>query len=104
MGSGEAGRAGAGRRLVAVSRFHEPQHPDFHRLNASLDFDRRLWPQDLAQSRAHARMLAARGIIADEDRDALLAGLDAVEARAARRQLSALTAATKTSTWPSSGG
>jgi argininosuccinate lyase len=62
-----------------VSRFHEPQHADFHRLNASLQFDRRLWPQDLAQSRAHARMLAARGIIADEDRDALLAGLDAVE-------------------------
>src|SRR6185312_2549877 len=42
--------------------------------------DRRLWPQDIAQSRAHARMLAAQAIIADEDRDALLAGLDAVEA------------------------
>jgi argininosuccinate lyase len=62
-----------------VSRFREPQHPDFQRLNASIGFDRRLWPQDLAQSRAHARMLAAREIIAVEDRDALLAGLDAVE-------------------------
>jgi len=62
-----------------VSRFREPQHPDFQRLNASIDFDRRLWPQDVAQSRAHARMLAARGIIAAEDRDALLAGLDAIE-------------------------
>jgi argininosuccinate lyase len=62
-----------------VSRFHEPQHPDFQRLNASIDFDRRLWPQDIAQSRAHARMLADRGIIAAEDRDALLAGIDAVE-------------------------
>jgi argininosuccinate lyase len=61
-----------------VSRFHEPQHPDFRRLNTSIDFDRRLWPQDIAQSRAHARMLAAQGIIAAEDRDALLAGLDAV--------------------------
>jgi argininosuccinate lyase len=61
-----------------VSRFHEPQHPDFQRLNASIDFDRRLWPQDIAQSRAHAKMLAERGIIAPEDRDALLAGLDAV--------------------------
>jgi argininosuccinate lyase len=58
---------------------HEPQHPDFHRLNSSIEFDRRLWPQDVAQSRAHARMLAARAIIADADRDALLAGLDAVE-------------------------
>ena len=62
-----------------MSRFHEPQHPDFKRLNASIDFDRRLWPQDVAQSRAHAKMLADREIIAREDRDALLAGLDAVE-------------------------
>jgi len=62
-----------------VSRFHEPQHPDFKRLNSSIDFDRRLWPQDVAQSRAHAKMLADREIIAREDRDALLAGLDAVE-------------------------
>jgi argininosuccinate lyase len=62
-----------------MSRFHEPQHPDFHRLNASVDFDRRLWPQDIAQSRAHARMLAARGILAEGDRDELLRGLDAVE-------------------------
>jgi argininosuccinate lyase len=62
-----------------MSRFREPQHPDFQRLNASIEFDRRLWPHDVAQSRAHARMLADRGIIAAENRDALLAGLDAVE-------------------------
>ena len=62
-----------------MSRFRESQHPDFQRLNASIGFDRRLWPQDLAQSRAHARMLADRGILAAEDRDALLVGLDAVE-------------------------
>jgi argininosuccinate lyase len=61
-----------------VSRFHEPQHRDFRRLNNSIDFDRRLWPQDIAQSRAHARMLAERGIISEEDRDALLAGLEQV--------------------------
>src|SRR5436190_9827585 len=48
-------------------------------MNASLAFDQRLWPQDVAQSRAHAAMLAARGIISETDRDALLAGLDAVE-------------------------
>jgi argininosuccinate lyase len=48
-------------------------------MNASIGFDRRLWRQDIAQSRAHARMLADRGIIAVVDRDALLAGLDAVE-------------------------
>jgi argininosuccinate lyase len=62
-----------------VSRFHEPPDPAFQRLNASIGFDRRLWPQDIAQSRAHARMLAERGIVSGEDRDAILAGLDAVE-------------------------
>src|SRR6185437_3628126 len=64
---------------IAVSRFREPQHPDFHRLNASIAFDRRLWPQDIAQSRAHVRMLADRGIVSEADRDELLRGLDAVE-------------------------
>ncbi|HEX2017112.1 MAG TPA: argininosuccinate lyase [Solirubrobacteraceae bacterium] len=62
-----------------MSRFSEPPHPDFQRLNSSLAFDRRLWPQDLAQSRAHATMLASQGIISDDDRDALLAGLAEVE-------------------------
>jgi argininosuccinate lyase len=63
-----------------VSRFREPQDPAFQALNASIGFDRRLWPHDVAQSRAHARMLAAQGIVSEADRDALLAGLDAVEA------------------------
>ncbi len=49
------------------------------RLNASIGFDVRLWPQDLAGSRAHARMLAAQGIVTAADRDALLAGLAEVE-------------------------
>src|SRR5438067_1275105 len=62
-----------------MSRFEEPTDPAFARLNASIGFDRRLWPQDVAQSRAHARMLAERRIITTEDRDALLAGLEAVE-------------------------
>src|SRR3954452_22222976 len=48
-------------------------------MNASLAFDQRLWPHDIAQSRAHAAMLAARGIISEDDRDALLTGLGAVE-------------------------
>jgi argininosuccinate lyase len=62
-----------------VSRFAEPQDPVFRALNTSLPFDQRLWPQDVAQSRAHAEMLAAREIISEADRDALLAALDDVE-------------------------
>jgi argininosuccinate lyase len=81
--SGRSGPPAAAARpptLPAVSRFREPQDPAFQALNASIGFDRRLWPHDLAQSRAHARMLAARGVIGAEDRDALLAALDAVDA------------------------
>jgi argininosuccinate lyase len=63
-----------------MSRFAEPQDPAFREMNTSLGFDRRLWPHDVAQSRAHARMLAAQGIIGEDDRDAILSGLDAVEA------------------------
>jgi argininosuccinate lyase len=66
-----------------MSRFSETQDEHFRALNSSLSFDRRLWPHDVAQSRAHARMLAARGIVSEEDRDALLAGLDAVAAELA---------------------
>ena len=66
-----------------MSRFSEPQHPDFRAINASLAFDRRLWPYDIAQSRAHAAMLASIGVIGDAERDELLAGLEAVSAELA---------------------
>jgi argininosuccinate lyase len=62
-----------------VSRFVEPQHELFRRLNSSLSFDWRLGPYDVAQSRAHVAMLAARGIIEPDDRDALLEALGQVE-------------------------
>ena len=62
-----------------MSRFREPQHPDFQRLNSSIAFDRRLWRYDIVQSRAHACMLAACGIVSEQDRDILLAALGLVE-------------------------
>jgi argininosuccinate lyase len=61
-----------------MSRFSEPQDPAFRRLNASIGFDRRLAPFDIAQSRAHVGMLAAVGVIPAADRDALLSALDEV--------------------------
>jgi argininosuccinate lyase len=63
-----------------VSRLAQPQDPNFRRLNSSLPFDKRLWPQDLACSRAHARMLAACGIISARDGEVLLEGLARIEA------------------------
>jgi argininosuccinate lyase len=62
-----------------MSRFAEPHHADFRRLNDSIAFDWRLGPYDVEQSRAHATMLAAQGIITADDRDQLHRALDQVQ-------------------------
>ena len=48
------------------------------RINASIDFDRRLYAQDIRGSRAHCRMLVRQNILTPEDGEAILAGLDQV--------------------------
>ncbi len=48
-------------------------------INTSVDVDRRLWAEDIAGSRAHCTMLIQRGIIAQQDGDAILSGLDRIE-------------------------
>lgn len=52
-------------------------------INVSIGFDKRLAPQDLAGSRAHAAMLAKQGIISAEDEQALQGGLNIIEAEMA---------------------
>ncbi len=49
-------------------------------INASIGFDKKLYAQDIAGSKAHATMLGAQGIIAAADVDQILAGLDQVMA------------------------
>jgi argininosuccinate lyase len=61
-----------------MSRFEDPQDPLFRALNSSISFDIRLAPFDLDQSRAHARMLAAGGIITGEELQLIESGLAAV--------------------------
>jgi len=48
------------------------------KLNASIGFDRRLYAQDIAASKAHAAMLAKTGIISDDDGKAIEKGLGAI--------------------------
>ena len=48
------------------------------RINASVDFDRRLAAQDIIASKAHAAMLARCGIIAEADAHAIATGLDRI--------------------------
>ena len=47
-------------------------------INASIDVDKRLAEEDVAGSKAHAIMLAAQNIISEDDRDAILEGLETV--------------------------
>jgi argininosuccinate lyase len=61
-----------------MSRFSEPQDDAFRALNDSISFDWRLGPYDVEQSRAHATMLAAQGIISEPERDELHRALDEV--------------------------
>ncbi|PSC04971.1 argininosuccinate lyase [Alsobacter soli] len=49
-------------------------------INASIDFDKALWRQDIRGSRAHVAMLAQQGIVTDADAKAITDGLAAVEA------------------------
>lgn len=48
-------------------------------INASIDFDKRLWRQDIAGSLAHAAMLAKTGILTSDDVATITAGLKQVE-------------------------
>ena len=48
------------------------------RINASIDFDQRLYAQDIRGSKAHCTMLVKQGIITAADGDAILAGLEQV--------------------------
>ncbi len=47
-------------------------------INASIDFDRHLYRQDIAASKAHADMLAKQGIIAADDAKKIVHGLDTI--------------------------
>ncbi|HVR91389.1 MAG TPA: argininosuccinate lyase [Novosphingobium sp.] len=49
-------------------------------INASIPFDKALWRQDIAASKAHVAMLGAQGIVSAEDAAAIAAGLDTVAA------------------------
>ena len=61
-------------------RFSEPTNDFVARFTASVGFDRRLYHYDIAGSIAHARMLAKAGVLTDEERDAIVGGLETVRA------------------------
>ncbi|HUG45348.1 MAG TPA: argininosuccinate lyase [Sphingomicrobium sp.] len=50
------------------------------RINASIKFDKRLWREDIAASKAHAAMLRDQEILSDSEAAAILQGLDQIAA------------------------
>jgi argininosuccinate lyase len=61
-------------------RFGEGPGDIMREINASIPFDKRLWREDIAGSKAHAEMLSANGIISSEDNAAIQHGLNAIHA------------------------
>lgn len=56
-------------------RFREPLNTAFEQWQRSFPFDWRLLPQEIAASKAHARMIAAAGILTDAELAEILRGL-----------------------------
>ena len=61
-------------------RFAEGPGDIMRAINASIPFDKRLWQEDIAGSKAHADMLAAADIISQADNVAIQNGLDSITA------------------------
>ena len=60
-------------------RFNEPTDAFVEKFTASVTFDQRLYPYDIAGSKAHALMLAKTGILAQNDVDQIIKGLDQIQ-------------------------
>ena len=60
-------------------RFSQAPDAIMSKINASIDFDQKLYAEDIAGSKAHARMLATQGIITKADAAAITKGLDEIK-------------------------
>ncbi|GAB6063579.1 argininosuccinate lyase [Deferrisoma palaeochoriense] len=68
-------------------RFREETLKIVERFTASIGFDRRMYRQDIRGSIAHARMLAAVGILTEDEAETLVRGLERVLAEIERGEL-----------------
>jgi argininosuccinate lyase len=70
----------AGSNQMWGGRFAEGPAAIMREINASIPFDKALWRQDIAASKAHVAMLGACGIVSGEDAVAIERGLDQIAA------------------------
>src|SRR6201996_2724446 len=66
-------------------RFREPLDQNFEQWQRSLVFDWQLLPQEIAASKAHARTIAAAGILTDAELKKIVDALDAIGDEFAQR-------------------
>jgi argininosuccinate lyase len=66
-------------------RFREPLDQDFEQWQRSLVFDWQLLPQEVAASKAHARTIAAAGILTADELEQIVNALDAIDEHYAQR-------------------
>ena len=59
-------------------RFTKETDQLVYNFNASISFDKRFYAQDIKGSMAHVKMLAKQGILTEEDKEAILAGLTGI--------------------------
>lgn len=59
-------------------RFTKETNQLVHNFNASISFDQKFYKQDIQGSIAHVTMLAAQGIINNEERDSIIKGLQGI--------------------------
>ena len=59
-------------------RFTKQTNQLVHNFNESISFDQKFFRQDIAGSIAHVTMLAKQGILSNEDRDVIIAGLNSI--------------------------
>ncbi|MDP9142428.1 MAG: argininosuccinate lyase, partial [Pseudomonadota bacterium] len=70
----------SGNQKLWGGRFAESTSALVEQFSESVSFDARLYRQDIAGSKAHARMLCKVGVLTATDTDAILSGLDAIQA------------------------
>jgi argininosuccinate lyase len=79
QGAGAApGTAGGGANAMWGGRFAGGPAEAMAAINPSIDFDRRLYAEDIQASKAHCRMLVEQGILQPSDGEAILDGLETV--------------------------
>ena len=66
-------------RKMWGGRFTQQTAASVEAFTASIHYDMRLYRQDIAGSRAHARMLAKGGLISREECEQIISGLDEIE-------------------------